>query len=46
MVTLVIYDKMVAAIDRCHRTDEVKEIRDKAMALEQYARQSLIRHFL
>lgn len=38
---LVIYDEMVTAIDRCHRTDEVKQIRDKALALEHYARQAL-----
>ena len=37
---LVIYDGMVTAIERCHRTDEVKDIRDKAMALEHYARQA------
>lgn len=37
---LVIYDSMVAAIDMCHKCDEVKEIRDKALALEQYARQA------
>lgn len=38
--TLIIYDNMVAAINRCHRTDEIKQLRDKAYALEQYARQA------
>jgi hypothetical protein len=37
---LILYDKMVAAIDACHRVDEVKEIRDKAAALELYCRQA------
>ncbi len=38
---LVIYDRMVVAINDCHRTDEVKAIRDKAIALEHYAKQAL-----
>lgn len=31
---LVRYDAMVFAITECHRVDEVKDIRDKALALE------------
>jgi len=41
MNKLVIYDEMVTAIERCHKTDEVKQIRGKALALEHYARQAL-----
>jgi hypothetical protein len=37
---IVLYDKMVLAINECHRTDEVKDIRDRALALEYYARQA------
>jgi hypothetical protein len=40
MSDLILYDAMVLAITNCHRTDEVKEIRDKALALEHYARQA------
>jgi hypothetical protein len=35
---VVLYDKMVLAINECHRTDEVKEIRDRALALQECAR--------
>jgi hypothetical protein len=37
---IVLYDKMVLAINECHRTDEVKHIRDHVLALEYYARQA------
>src|SRR5215813_2777141 len=37
---IVLYDRMVLAINECHQTDEVKNIRDQALALETYARQA------
>src|SRR5215510_8332622 len=37
---VILYDRMVLAINECHRTDEVKEIRDKALAIEYYSRQA------
>jgi hypothetical protein len=40
MSDLVRYDAMCSAIAECHRIDEVKDLRDKAMALELYAKQA------
>lgn len=40
MSELAIYDRMCSAIAECHRVDEVKDLRDKAMALEMYAKQA------
>ena len=37
MAALVRYDAMCRAIEQAYRIDEVKDIRDKAMALEAYA---------
>jgi hypothetical protein len=39
--TLIKYDAMCCAIEAAHAVDEVKDIRDRAAAIEQYARQSL-----
>lgn len=39
-VALVRYDAMCRAIDAAYEVDEVKEIRDKALAFETYARQA------
>jgi len=38
--SLAIYDSMVLAIDRCYQVDEVKDLRDKAIAFETYAKQA------
>jgi hypothetical protein len=37
---VALYDRMCKAIAECHRIDEVKEIRDKAIALAEYSRQA------
>ena len=35
---LVQYDAMIRAIDVCHKVDELKELHNKALALELYAK--------
>ena len=35
---IILYDKMLLAINECHQTDEIKDIRDKALAIEHCAR--------
>ena len=37
---LIRYDAMVLAIAECHQVDEVKDLRDKARALEEYWKQA------
>jgi hypothetical protein len=36
--SLVRYDAMLLAIEQCHKVDEIKELHDKALALELYAK--------
>lgn len=40
MTSLVKYDAMCRAIDAAYEVDEVKDIRDKALAIEAYAQQA------
>jgi len=40
MTDLVRYDQMCQAIAECRRVDEVKDLRDKALALERYLQQA------
>ena len=37
---LIRYDAMVLAIAECHQVDEVKDLRDKAVALKMYFKQA------
>ena len=37
---LVVYEAIVLAIDQCYKVDEAKDWRDKALALEAYARKA------
>ena len=41
MTELVRYDEMCRAIEACHAVDEIKGMRDRAMAVEHYAKQAL-----
>lgn len=41
MSDLIRYDAMCTAIAQCYEVDEVKDIRDKAMAMQAYAKQAL-----
>lgn len=41
MQELVRYDAMCRAIEAAHMVDEVKDVRDQALALEHYARQAM-----
>jgi hypothetical protein len=38
--SMVLYNRMCKAIVECHRIDEIKDIRDKAIALEKYSQQA------
>ncbi len=40
MMELARYDAMCRAIDEAYQFDEVKDIRDKALAIEVYSRQA------
>lgn len=44
MFEIALYDRMCTAIAECHRVDEIKDIRDKAMALQMYAKQTKFRN--
>jgi hypothetical protein len=37
---MILYESMCKAIVECHRVDEIKTIRDKAIALEKYSQQA------
>lgn len=40
IMDLAIYNSYINALEKCYRVDEVKDLRDKAIALEHYARQA------